>query len=76
MRLALSMILFLTFALGLRADSFVYVSMAPEQKIQLYRLGADDGKLTAVDTIRVDGIPGVLAVDSLKKTLFASLRAI
>jgi 6-phosphogluconolactonase len=52
----------------------IYVSMAPEQKIQVYRLDPRDGKLTAVETVAVEGAPGSLAVDPKRKFLFASLR--
>lgn len=57
------------------ADTFVYVSMAPEQKIQVYRLDLSSGALTAVETASVEGTPGALAVDPQKKFLFASLRS-
>jgi 6-phosphogluconolactonase len=67
-------ILFLGPVMSLPADTFVYVSMAPEQKIQVYRLDPQDGKLTAVETVAVEGAPGALAVDPQKKFLFASLR--
>src|SRR5256714_11060411 len=49
--------------------------MAPEQKIQIYRLEPAEGKLTAVEAITVEGAPGALAVDPGKKFLFASLRS-
>src|SRR5260370_24877725 len=74
MRCFLTLILFLGFAMTLCADTFVYVSMAPEQKIQIYRLDPKDGKLTAVETTAVDASPGALAVDPQRKFLFASLR--
>jgi 6-phosphogluconolactonase len=56
-------------------DTFVYVSMAPEQKIQVYRLDATTGMLTAVETVSVEGTPGALAVDPQKKFLYASHRS-
>ena len=49
--------------------------MAPEQKIQVYRLDPKDGKLIAVEAIAVQGAPGALAVDPQKKFLFATLRS-
>jgi 6-phosphogluconolactonase len=49
--------------------------MAPEGKIQLYRLDPSDGTLTAVEATAVDGTPGSLAVDPMKRHLFASLRS-
>jgi 6-phosphogluconolactonase len=57
------------------ASTFLYVSMAPEQKIQVYRLDPASGTLTAVDTTAVEGTPGALAVDPTKKFLFASQRS-
>src|SRR5262245_55897051 len=74
MRSLITMVLLLGPAMTLRADTFVYVSMAPEQKIRVYRLEPAKGKLTAVETIAVKGAPGALAVDPKKKFLFASLR--
>jgi 6-phosphogluconolactonase (cycloisomerase 2 family) len=56
------------------ATTYLYVSMAPEQKIQIYRLDLAKGVLTPVDTLSVEGTPGSLAVDRQKKFLFASLR--
>ena len=75
MRCLLTLALFLTLTMSVLADTFVYVSMAPEQKIQVYRLDPKDGKLTAVETFAVDGAPGSLGVDPKKKFLFASLRS-
>jgi 6-phosphogluconolactonase len=74
MRWFLSLTLFLGTAMSLPADTFVYVSMAPEQKIQVYRLDPKEGKLAAVEAVGVEGSPGSLAVDPQKKFLFASLR--
>lgn len=75
MRYFLAITLFLGLAMTLQADTFVYVSMSPEQKVQVYRLDPKDGKLTAVDTTTVEGTPGSLGVDPKKKFLFASLRS-
>ena len=74
MRWLLAMVPFMNAAMTLHADTYLYVSMAPEQKIQIYRLDSKDAKLTAVDSIAVDGAPGCLVVDPQKKHLFASLR--
>jgi 6-phosphogluconolactonase len=75
MRFFLMTILFLGMAMSLRAETFVYVSMSPEEKIQVFRLDSKDGKLTAVETTSVKGSPGSLAVDPRKQFLFASLRS-
>ena len=74
MRYPLSMMVFGVVVMSLHADTFLYVSMAPEQKIQIYRLDPADGKLAAVDAVSVDGAPGSLAVGPHKKFLYASLR--
>src|SRR5438477_4065748 len=74
MRLFLTLLLFVGSAMPLWADSFVYVSMAPEQKLQVYRLEPRDGSLSAVEAVSLEGAPGALAVDPQKKFLFASLR--
>jgi 6-phosphogluconolactonase len=58
-----------------QADTFVFVSMAPEKKIQVYRMEPKEGKLTAVNAVAVEGAPGALATDPQKKFLFASLRS-
>ena len=70
----LATILLLGAAMNLHAATFLYVSMAPEQKIQIYRLEAD-GKLTAIDAVAVEGTPGCLSVDPWHKHLFATLRS-
>ena len=54
--------------------TFVYVSMAREQKIQTFRLEPTNGQLTAGKAIAVEGAPGALAVDLTRSVLFASLR--
>ncbi len=74
MRCLLTLILFLGAVMNLRADTVVYVSMAPEKKLQVYRLDDKDGKLTPVETVAVEGTPGALAVDPDRRFLFASLR--
>ena len=63
MRWSLTLSLFLAAAMTLHAEPFVYVSKAPEQQIQAYRLDPHDGKLTPVATLAVKGTPGALGVD-------------
>jgi len=75
MRSLLATVLFLGIAMNLQAATYLYVSMAPEQKIQIFRLEPADGKLTPVETMAVDGTPGCLSVDPKKKYLFATLRS-
>jgi 6-phosphogluconolactonase len=75
MRLSLTLLLTLGMVMSVNAETFVYVSMAPEQKIQVYRLDPKEGKLAEVETVAVEGTPGALAVDPQKQFLFASLRS-
>jgi 6-phosphogluconolactonase len=56
-------------------STFLYVSMAPEQTIQIYRLNSTTGALAPVDAAKVDGSPGALAVDPKQKFLYASHRS-
>ena len=60
MRSFLTVVLFLGAVMSLRADTFVYVSMAPERKIQVFRLDPEDGKLSPVEAVAVEGGPGPL----------------
>ncbi len=76
MRWLLSFLLFASCTMTLHADTFIYASMAPEKKIQAYRLNPKDGSLIAIDAIAVEGGPGSLCVDPDGKFLFASLRTI
>lgn len=70
-----SLLVSLACPMPLPADTFVYVSMAPEEKIQVYRLDADAAPLAPVEALAVEGTPGSLAVDPDRKFLFASLRS-
>jgi len=74
MRFIVALLILLGSAAAARADTYVYVSMAPEQKIQIYRLNPADGSLTPVDAVTVDGAPGCLGIDPRKKFMVASLR--
>lgn len=75
MRWFQTILLLLGAVMVVQADTYVYISVGPEQKIQVYRLDAKDGKLSPVETVTVDGTPGALGVDPRKKFLFASLRS-
>lgn len=59
----------------LKAETFVYVSMAPEQSICILRMDAKTGALTEVDKLKVEGTPGSLAADPTRTHLYASLRS-
>lgn len=73
MRCCLIILLALGCTMKVSAATFVYVSMAPEKKIQIFRLEAE-GKLVPVEQTDVTGNPGALAVDPTRAFLFASLR--
>lgn len=74
MRRFLFSLLFLVPTMSLSAHTFVYVSLAAEQKINVYRLDTATGGLTPVGSIAVESAPGSLAIDPMQKVLFASLR--
>jgi 6-phosphogluconolactonase len=57
------------------ADTVVYVSLAAEKKIAVYKLSPADGKLARSAETVLDGEPGALITDPLRRFLFASLRA-
>lgn len=75
MRWLLVPVLLLGCVMRVKGDTFVYVSMTPENKIQVLRLDPKDGKLTPVETVAVEGTPGALSADPKQKYLFATLRS-
>lgn len=70
----LSIILLSVSAMTAEAATYVYVSMAAEQRIQTYRLDPLSGALAIVDNVAVDGAPGCLAIRPGTQILLASLR--
>jgi 6-phosphogluconolactonase len=59
-----------------QADTFVYVSVAAEKRIAVYRLNPETGKLTHQDDCNVeDGEPGALTVDPERRFLLAAVRS-
>lgn len=66
--------LFLGVAMLAQADTFVYVSTGPDQKIQIYRQNAQDGALTSVASVETEAAPGSLVVDPRQKFLLAAMR--
>ncbi|MBM3458685.1 MAG: lactonase family protein [Armatimonadetes bacterium] len=56
-------------------DTMLYVSLAGENRIGLYRIHADQGTLTPAGSVETGGAPGALAVDPARKFLFASVRS-
>ncbi|MDE0863115.1 MAG: lactonase family protein [Rubripirellula sp.] len=57
-------------------DPFVYVSLAKENRIVTYQMTGDDGKLTLIDSLAVEGGPGALAFHPSRPILFASIRTV
>jgi 6-phosphogluconolactonase len=63
-------------ATAAQGDTFVYVSVAAEKRIAVYRLDPITGKLDHHSDCKVvDGEPGALAVDPDKRFLFAAIRS-
>src|SRR5262249_45511049 len=57
------------------AADFVYVSVAGEKRIAIFRLDPNDGKLTAAGEIATSAEPGALVTDTKRRFLFAALRS-
>ncbi len=57
------------------ADTYVYVSVAAEKRIAVYRAEARTGALAHLRDVPTEGEPGALVVDPDRRFLFASLRA-
>lgn len=64
--------------LRLRAEakSFVYVSIAGENRIAIYELNETSGEMELRGSTKVSGGPGALAVAPNQKFLFASIRSV
>ncbi len=58
-----------------KADAFVYVSVAGEKRIAVYRMDGATGGLTHKGDAKIDGEPGALVADPRRRFLFAALRA-
>lgn len=70
---SLGMLLMAVTPTMLRAETVLYVSCAAEQQIAVLKL-SDDGTLTEIERVTVDGAPGSMTVDPSRKFLFVSLR--
>ncbi|HLN32594.1 MAG TPA: beta-propeller fold lactonase family protein [Gemmataceae bacterium] len=55
--------------------TFIYVSVAAEKRIAIYRMDRVTGKLAPRGDTKLDGEPGALTVDPQRQFLFASLRS-
>jgi 6-phosphogluconolactonase len=56
------------------ADTYVYVSVAGEKRIAVYRMDPG-GKLTPAGDVKLDAEPGALVADPQRRYLFAALRS-
>ena len=58
------------------AKSFVYISVAGENRIAIYEMNESNGELKLQGSTEVSGRPGALAVAPNHKFLFASIRSV
>ncbi len=70
----LSVLMALLFPASAFAADVVYVSVAADKRIALYRIAAD-GQLTHVSDCATTGEPGALITDAKRRYLFAALRS-
>ncbi|MCA9207533.1 MAG: beta-propeller fold lactonase family protein, partial [Planctomycetales bacterium] len=57
------------------AATYVYVSLAGEKTIAIYRQNEETGELTRTGEVQTSGAPGPLTTDPRQQYLFASLRS-
>ncbi|MAI71680.1 MAG: hypothetical protein CMM01_12300 [Rhodopirellula sp.] len=57
-------------------EPLVHVSLAKENRIVTFRLNEEDGTLTPVDSVKLNGGPGALAYHPTLPILFASIRSL
>jgi 6-phosphogluconolactonase len=75
-RLLTAVVATLLAAAAARAEPHVYISVAGEKRIAVYRLDPESGKLTRRSDCKVEaGEPGALTVDPEKRFLFAAIRS-
>ena len=74
MRTLVSLFAFLAATPGFAAD-VVYVSVAGEKRIAIFKLDSGDGRLTPAGEISTSGEPGALVTDTKRRFLFAALRS-
>jgi 6-phosphogluconolactonase len=75
-RLLVTAVTALLAATAVRAETFVYVSVAAEKRIAVYRLDGATGRLTHRSDCKVaDGEPGALTTDPEKRFLLAAIRS-
>jgi 6-phosphogluconolactonase len=65
----------LLFAAPTFADDVVYLSVAGEKRIAIFKLDSKDGRLTLDGDMATSGEPGALTTDSKRRFLFAALRS-
>jgi 6-phosphogluconolactonase len=57
------------------ADSLVFISIKGEQRIAVYRLDEENGKLTHLADTKTKGEPGNLTCDAARGLLFVAMRS-
>ena len=57
------------------APYFVYVTLSGEDRIAIYAMDRDSGKLDVVDVVAVPGLPAPLALHPSRRFLFAARRS-
>ncbi|MDF1746256.1 MAG: lactonase family protein [Gimesia sp.] len=57
------------------AASFVYISLGGDKKIAIYQMNEQDGALSHLEDVMVEGAPGCLEIDPETKYLYASVRS-
>ena len=73
--LAFFAVLWFSAPLASQADTYVYVSVAGEKKIAIFKQDCEQGTLAHCRDVSVAGSPGSLAVDPKRQFLFAALRS-
>ena len=71
---ATCLLVLLLFCVRGDAETFVYVSLASENKLARYQLDPASGALTFKESIDVEADPGVLTVHPSKKFFYAAMR--
>ena len=74
MRLILLFVLSVLLPAGAGAATFVYVSVSGENRIAVYRMDGDTGRLSPQASVPVEGRPGSLGAGPKGRFLFAALR--
>jgi len=75
LRQLMAISLLLAIADCVRGEANLYVSVAGEKRIAVYRIAAESGELTHQSDVAIEGEPGALTTDAKGRFLFASIRS-